>query len=149
LPRWARDLSETDDIVQEALTGVFRRIDDFEQRGEGAFGAYARQAIYNRIRDEIRRNQRRPRGEQSMDRIESDAVSPIERVIGRERMERFDQGLERLPAEYREAIVGRFELGLTYEELAREIGRPSPDAARMLVKRGIHKLAEEIADAGQ
>ena len=57
LPRWARDLADTPDLVQETLLQTFRNIDGFEHRGEGAFQAYLRQAVMNRIRDELRRTQ--------------------------------------------------------------------------------------------
>src|SRR5688572_24392235 len=36
LPRWARDLSDTDDLVQETLLRTFKRIEDIEVRGAGA-----------------------------------------------------------------------------------------------------------------
>jgi RNA polymerase sigma-70 factor (ECF subfamily) len=36
LPRWARDVADTDDIVQEVLLQTFKRIDGFEARGSGA-----------------------------------------------------------------------------------------------------------------
>jgi len=36
LPRWARDLSDTPDLVQETLLNTFRNIEGFEFRDEGA-----------------------------------------------------------------------------------------------------------------
>src|SRR5689334_13929045 len=54
LPRWARDLADTHDLVQEALAQTFKRVDGFQHRGEGAWQAYLRQAVMNRIRDELR-----------------------------------------------------------------------------------------------
>ena len=50
LPRWARNLADTDDLVQEALIQTFKRIEDFEARGSGALQAYLRQALLNRLR---------------------------------------------------------------------------------------------------
>ena len=55
LPKWARDLADTDDLVQEALVQTFKRIEDFEPRRVGALQAYLRQAVINRLRDELRR----------------------------------------------------------------------------------------------
>src|SRR3954449_3314208 len=55
LPRWARDLADTSDIVQETLSRSFEKIEGFEYRGEGALQAYLRQAVMNRVRDEIRK----------------------------------------------------------------------------------------------
>ena len=60
LPHWARDLADTQDLVQETLVQTFQRIEAFDSRGEGALQAYLRQAILNRIRDELRRAKRRP-----------------------------------------------------------------------------------------
>jgi RNA polymerase sigma-70 factor (ECF subfamily) len=60
LPRWARDLADTPDVVQEVLLETFKRIDGFDHRGEGALRAYLRQAVMNRIREELRRANRRP-----------------------------------------------------------------------------------------
>ena len=60
LPGWARDAVDTQDIVQATLTQVVQHIDAFDPRHEGAFQAYVRQALLNRIRDEIRRAHRAP-----------------------------------------------------------------------------------------
>src|SRR5260370_20611228 len=58
LPRWARDLTDTDDLVQETLLRSLRGVDAFDPRHSGAFLAYLRQGILNRMRDEIRRARR-------------------------------------------------------------------------------------------
>src|SRR5688572_26829321 len=60
LPIPARDLVDTSDLVQETLIATFKRLDGFEHRGEGALYAYLRQAVLNRIRDELRKARRRP-----------------------------------------------------------------------------------------
>ena len=62
LPRWARDVSDTDDLVQETLLQTFKRIGHFEPRGSGALFVYPRQAVLNRVREELRRKGRRPEG---------------------------------------------------------------------------------------
>src|SRR4051812_12975696 len=55
LPRWARVVNDTADVVQDVLLQTFRRLDRFEDRGRGALRAYLRQAVLNRINDEIRK----------------------------------------------------------------------------------------------
>src|SRR4051794_17753753 len=60
LPQYARDLDDTHDVVQEAVLNTFRHLDSFDARHEGALQAYLRQAVANRIKDEIRRVTRRP-----------------------------------------------------------------------------------------
>jgi DNA-directed RNA polymerase specialized sigma24 family protein len=57
LPKWARDISDTEDLVQETLLQTFKRIGDFEPRRVGALQAYLRQAVLNRIRRWNRRVQ--------------------------------------------------------------------------------------------
>ena len=60
LPDWARDLADTHDLVQETLIQAFRKVEGFEIRGDGAFQAWLRQILLNRIRQEIRRASRWP-----------------------------------------------------------------------------------------
>src|SRR5678815_4691613 len=50
LPNWARDGTDTDDLVQDTLLQTFRRLGHFEVRGPGALQAYLRQAVLNRVR---------------------------------------------------------------------------------------------------
>src|SRR5688572_14502836 len=60
LPHWARDLSDTDDLVQDTLLRTFKKIENIDIRGVGALQAYLRQAVMNRLRDELRRKGRAP-----------------------------------------------------------------------------------------
>lgn len=148
LPRWARDLTDTDDLVQEALLQTFRRIDQFEPRGSGALFAYLRQAVLNRIRDELRRRGRRP-DETGLDGTEPDTVvSPLEEAIGSEMAERYERALTRLSPQEQELIIARVEMDCSYEELAESLGKPTPDAARKAAKRALVRLAEEMARDG-
>jgi RNA polymerase sigma-70 factor (ECF subfamily) len=144
LPKWARQITETDDLVQDALAQTFRRLDHVEANGVGALGGYLRQAVLNRIRDELRRSGRTP---PSVDLGTVDVAggqSPLEQAIGREGVERYERALQQLQAGDREAIVGRLELGYTYEELAEALGKPSAEAARKAAQRALLRLAEEL-----
>jgi RNA polymerase sigma-70 factor (ECF subfamily) len=47
-------------------------------------------------------------------------------------------------SEDRDLVIGRIELGLTFEELAEAVGKPSPDAARKAAQRALVKLIEEM-----
>lgn len=147
LPTKVRDLADTSDVVQEALAQTFKNIEGFEHRGEGAFHAYLRQAVMNRIRDELRRAERRPAFVELEESRPDDGVSPLEAAIGAEVVEQYEAALQRLTEEERELIVARIELGLTYAELASVLGRPSSDAARMAVGRALVRLAEEMGGA--
>jgi RNA polymerase sigma factor (sigma-70 family) len=144
LPRWARDVADTDDLVQETLLQTFKRIDGFEPRGVGALQAYLRQAVLNDIRDELRRKGRQPDAT-DLDGLELDhGSSPLEQAIGQESVERYERALERLTPQDREAIIARIEMGYSYEELAEALGKPTPDAARKAAQRALVRLVEEM-----
>jgi RNA polymerase sigma factor (sigma-70 family) len=146
LPRWARDLSDTDDLVQDTLLRTFKKIEDFEVRGAGALQAYLRQAVMNRLRDELRRKGRSP----AVVEIEGDGLdlvaegSPLEEAMGREAFQRYQAALTRLRPEEREAIIARVEMDYSYAELAEILGKPTPDAARKTAQRALVRLAEEM-----
>jgi RNA polymerase sigma-70 factor (ECF subfamily) len=144
LPGWARDLRDTEDVVQEAIVQTFRRLDAFDHRGPGALHGYLRQAVINRVRDECRRVNRRP-GVVPLDpAAEAFGPSPLEEAVGAEAVARYDAALARLPLADREGIVARVEMGCSYQEIAEMLEKPSADAARVAVSRALVRLAEEM-----
>lgn len=148
LPRWARDVSDTQDLVQETLINTFKKIEGFDSRGEGALQAYLRQALMNRIRDELRRFDRRGPAAAVDSQMPAAEPSPLEHAIGTQATERYERALARLRPGDREAIIARVELGCTYDELAQALGKPSPEAARKTATRALVRLAEEMKRAG-
>ena len=147
LPTWARDVADTDDLIQDTLLQTFKRIGDFDVRGPGALQAYLRQAVVNRVRDELRRKGRRP-GVTTLEGLDVESgTSPLEQAIGRESVERYEKALVTLKPEEREAIIGRVEMGYSYEELADVLGKPSTEAARKAAHRALVRLAEQMARA--
>jgi len=144
LPRWARDMSDTDDLVQDTLVRSVRNLSRFRPHGDGAIQAYLRTAVMNRIRDEVRRYNRQPDAAPLDSELAADDHSPLEEAIGRQMLDKYDHALDRLTTEERELVVARIEMGCSYSEIAEEMGRPSPDAARMAVSRALVRLAEEM-----
>ena len=144
LPRWARDITDRHDLVQETVLQTFKRIGRFEPRGEGALQAYLRQALMNRIRSEFRHKGRRPAMDELDSRVEDPGTSPIEAAIGQETLGHFEGALARLRPVEREIIISRVELELTYQEIADVFGKPSMDAARKAVVRALGRLADEM-----
>jgi RNA polymerase sigma factor (sigma-70 family) len=145
LPAWARSSVDTQDLVQLTLAQVARRIDSFEPRHEGAFQAYVRQALLNQIRDEFRRAQRKGSPEPLAEGRRSTDPSPLEQAIGAELLERYEAALQRVKAEDREAIIARVEMGLSWQEVAEALGKNSPAAANMAVRRALVRLAQEMS----
>lgn len=145
LPAYARDLADTQDLVQETVLHTLNKLESFEPRHQGALQAYLRQAVANRIRDEIRRVQRRPAAMEIIDDAHADmGPSPLEHAIGRQGMERYEAALQRLKPTDREAIVARVELQQSYEEVAVALGKPNANAARVAVTRALARLVEEM-----
>jgi RNA polymerase sigma-70 factor (ECF subfamily) len=144
LPRWARDIADTPDLVQETAFQTFTHLDTFEPRGDGALQAYLRQALINRIRNELRRAATRPAPEGLDSGVPADDTSPYEAAVARETSDKYEAGLAQLKPEERDAIVTRVEFGLSYAELAEALGKPSADAARMTVVRALVKLAKSM-----
>jgi len=144
LPRGIRDLEDTADLVQETVIQAIKHLNHFEYRREGALQAYLRHAVYNRIRMEFRRKQSRPARTELDSEPEDVSASPLEQAVGREAVERYERALARLKPEDREAVIAKMELDCSYAELARALGKPSADAARMAVGRALMRLAEEM-----
>jgi RNA polymerase sigma factor (sigma-70 family) len=144
LPRWARDISDTHDLVQETLLQTFKRVETFEARGPGALQAYLRQAVLNGIRNELRRFGRRPAIAELDSNQVADAPSPLEAAIGREAVERYEDALAELKPEDRELVIARIEMGYDYDELADAFDRPTADAARKALQRAMVRLVEAM-----
>jgi len=139
LPRHSRRLLDTDDLVQDALVNTLRLLDGFQPRHDGALMAYLREAVANRIRMELRR----PAQESSPlepDLLPSNGDSPLQSVLDSEALARYERALGALDEDDRAAIVSRFEMGLSYEALARAMNRPSAEAARKLADRALRRL---------
>lgn len=135
---------ETADLAQTTLLSALRRLDEFQPRREGAFLAYLREILLNCIRKELRI---RPAGG-SFDTLDESSFdpspSPVEQVMGRDALMRYEQALTRLPAKQKEAVILRVEFGFSHQEVADALECPSAGAARMMVSRALAELAEAM-----
>jgi RNA polymerase sigma-70 factor (ECF subfamily) len=144
LPTWARGPLDTNDLVQDTFAHVVQRLGSFEPRHDGAFQGYLRQALVNRVRDQMRWAQRRPTDVLATD-YPVDRPSPIEEAIGSETLARYQAAVQRLKPADREAIVARIERGRPYIEVARLLGKPTVAAAHVAVSRALVNLAKEMS----
>ena len=147
LPSWARGALDTQDLAQDTLMLAVRRLKYFEPRHEGAFQAYLRQTLLNRVRDEVRRGRRRGHADPLDSAEPTRDPSPLEEAIGQETLDRYETALQRLRPQDREAIIARIEMGLEYTEVASALAKPSVAAAHMAVSRALVKLAKEMTRA--
>ena len=142
LPARARDLIDTDDLVQDTLLRALDQVDGFEPRREGAFLAYLRRILVNQIRDQVRRVSRRPVPGEPLEGIADAGPSPLEEAIGEEAFRKYEAAVATLSEEEQEGVMLRIELGFTHRQVAEALGKPSANAARMFVARALVRLAE-------
>jgi RNA polymerase sigma-70 factor (ECF subfamily) len=140
LPAYARSLFDTGDLIQETLLRALEGLDRIEVRGPGMFQAYVRQAILNRIRDQVRWARKRPDGGIT-ERIEDRAPSPLESAIGADLLDQYESALAQLSEDERRLIHLRVELDFSYPEIAAIMER-TPDGVRMAAQRALRKLAK-------
>jgi RNA polymerase sigma-70 factor (ECF subfamily) len=146
LPDRARDMLDTDDLVQVTLLRALVRLDSFEWRGEGAFLAYLRQVLLNAIRERIRRASRRP-DHVGLDETVLDQIpEALQAEAGGTLRGDYEPALAALSDEAREAVLMRFEFDYSYAEIAQALKKPSPDAARMIVQRALDRLSGRIGE---
>lgn len=136
LPRWAHDAAtvETVDLaVGEALGGL----EIFRGGYTIAIQNALRQAVIDRVRSA-----------RAATRRDDPLPSPLERVMGHQAVERYEQALRELTEAQRAAVVARIELGFGHGEVARMFGLGSPSEARALVAHALVRLARRMRDAG-
>ncbi len=148
LPAKARGFADTDDLVQITLIRVLKQLERFDPRHEGAFLAYLRRILINAMRDEIARAATRGRQEEPGESLVDRGASPLEHALERDLLERYDRAFERLGEEQQEAVFMRIEMGLSYDEIATAMDKNSANTARMIVARGLARLAENMEEPG-
>jgi RNA polymerase sigma factor (sigma-70 family) len=144
IPPFARAEQDTADIVQDTVLRALRNLDRFELRHEGALQAYLRSAVTHRIRDEIRRVQRRAVGSsEDLPQLESPPIP--DQLIESESLARYEKALNSLKSQERELIVARVELQQSYEEVAVQFGFRNADSARISIARALSQLAAAMS----
>jgi RNA polymerase sigma-70 factor (ECF subfamily) len=146
MPAAARQLLDTEDIIQETIVAALRNLDHVEVRGEGALQAYLRRALANRLTDVYRRFSNRHAHESLDSQIPASEPSPLEEAIGTEAAARYEEALARLSPTDREAVILRIEMCCEYEEIATALRKSPPAHARMAVSRALARLAREMKD---
>jgi len=145
VPLWARNVSDTQDMVHDAVVRAMPDLKAFEASHPGALQAYLRQAIASHIKDEIRKVRPEPTSEVRPSEFDS-APTPLEQAIGRERLARYEAALATLGPTEREAIIARVELQQSYEEVAIALGKPTAEAARKVVTRALRSLIDAMGE---
>ena len=145
LPRWARGRAETEDLVQESLIRALNHIPRFEGQTIKDFRNWLHTVFRNLVIDETRyANRAGVEAELVADELQDEGLSPEEQLAEREHTDVFDAALERLRPEERLFVIHRLQHGLSFQELAETLGKPSAAAARMAYNRALAKLRNEV-----
>jgi RNA polymerase sigma-70 factor (ECF subfamily) len=143
------------DIVQQTLAEAGDSFEQFAGTQPQELAGWLKAALLNNVRDGQRRfeSQRRAVGrEVSIDadsaikkQLIGDLDSPSSRMRKDESRQLVEEAMERLSAEYREVLVLRHRENLSFEEIARRLGR-SENAVRKLCARAVVTLKEELTE---
>src|SRR5437868_7913389 len=113
-------------------------------RGEHALKAYMKRAMYNRVRDEVKRARRHAPPDALPEELPSEAPSPADCAIAREDLWRCRVALTRLRPADRQLILAALSGDMRRGTLGARLGKSSNDAARMALTRAWKRLATEM-----
>ncbi len=144
LPRRLRSLVETEDVVQDALAQTYRNVDLFDPKHSGAFGVALFTTMKRCLIDQHRRAGRQPAQGDTVTSLAAEGLSPMEEAIEKEKLESVITARSKLSEEDQALLHARLDLDLGFSDVALLFGKPSPDAARVAVKRAIGRLVKKM-----
>lgn len=162
---------DRDDVVQEAMIGLYKAIRDFDPAREAAFPAFADLCITRQVISAVKAATRhkhgplnasvslaRPVGGEGDDRVLGDtlptpaAEDPAELVISAERIRGLQRHLDAVLSDLEVDVLRLFVEGRSYVEIADHLHRQVKviDNAIQRVKRkvALHLRDRELAEAG-
>jgi RNA polymerase sigma-70 factor (ECF subfamily) len=149
LARWlAGGAQDADDVVQEACLRALAFFDGFHgEDGRAWLLAIVRNTCYDFLRKN-RRNAQLAAPVDDLDWAADTAPDPEEEQLRSADREMVRQGLEALPADYREVLVLRELEGMSYKQIARVIDAPIGTVMSRLA-RARKRLMAALASAGR
>ncbi len=146
--------SDADDLAQEVLLVVFREVGGFERRGQGAFRAWLRTILANRVRDYFRSQKHRPTATGDSDflrrlnELES-PESPLSRLWDREHDEHVAASLlRRIQGDFAPVTWQAFRRHVLEEEPAARVATElnlSLNSVLLAKSRVLKRLRQELA----
>ncbi len=135
--RLVGDRSLAEDLTQEVFLRVFQGLPRFSSRSK--FTTWLFQVTKNRVLDELRATERRPRAVVQLEDAPGLEVvdAPVERV---EAIDALWRAVDALPVDLKMALLLRDIVGLSYNEIA-----DSLEITLATVKWRIFKAREEVA----
>ncbi len=151
-----RGVMDANDILQETFIGAIKSFDRFEMRNEASVINWLSRIAERAIKRSAQRFSAAKRGKGMQVPIDDgDTKNPAFQVVddkrgpgttvgAHEESEIVEECISELPEQYREIIVLRNYVEYPWEDVAREHGRPSVDAARMMHAKAMLELDKRI-----
>jgi RNA polymerase sigma-70 factor (ECF subfamily) len=141
------------DVIQETCILAYSRREDFEDRGDGSFGAWLRAIADRKLKEEVRRHRgasKRSAGREVTRGGRPDTAhfrghhrTPSAAAVLSEDALRVRSAMRRLPSDYQTVIHLALERGLPLRDVAEQMGR-SREAAKKLYGRAVVRLRELV-----
>jgi RNA polymerase sigma-70 factor (ECF subfamily) len=145
------------DLVQETYLEAHRQFASFDGVSEAQLRAWLRCLLMHKAAQLGRRYRGTRKRQLSREiplgvvdafaprpsQIAGRSPTPSVVVIADEQLRRVNEAISRLPADYRQVMMLRYQQAMSFEEVGQRLGR-SPDAARMLWARALEKLKLEL-----
>jgi RNA polymerase sigma-70 factor (ECF subfamily) len=155
IPEYLQRRVSVADILQDAYLTAFRRLGDFEHRGDGAFRAWLTQIVRNKVREVTRRYAgtakrgavaevtRGARPETAA--FVGGGPSPSQVAVAGELRDRVRAAVATLPPDYQEVLRLRQGEHLSLDETAQRMQR-TKDSVKKLYARALDRLAEVLKE---
>lgn len=137
------------DVVQETFLEAQRDFGRFHGGSAGELRAWLRQLLLHHLYKQARRyrtTQKRAAGREvslEPDGLSAAAVTPSVQAMAHEEAEELRRALARLPEDYRQVILWRYQEQRPFDEIAQMLNR-SDTAVRKLWARAIERLQLEM-----
>mgnify|MGYP005707186803 CR=1 FL=1 len=132
---WIAQLFSTGDVVHDVFLRVLHGVDSFDG-DESDFERYLSKAVTHRLLDVVRyheaarRDRRRIGRDVNADGLPNDDTSPSAAAVRLEESAIVKEAMNALTTKDQALLELRMRKGAPYEQIAKELGLPSADAAR-------------------
>ncbi|HOA54414.1 MAG: sigma-70 family RNA polymerase sigma factor [Acetivibrionales bacterium] len=143
--KFTKESEEADDMAQEAFIKIYRSLSRYNDQYK--FSTWCVKVATNICLDHVRR---RKLNCVSLDEIESftgsDTDTPEEHYLRKERCQVVQDAIDSLPEIYKEPIVMYHQKGMSYKEIAEDLGKPM-SIIKNRIFRARHALRENLSTA--
>ena len=135
---------DPENVAQEVWLRFYSALDRFELRRPGGFWLYLKTIARNYVAKQSKKT--RPANIDSVTELADSFHAPVDNLVGKEDLYRFERLLYSLRERERKALLLRIE-DEPYASIASQCGFPSEDAARVAVDRAMKRLKAQFGRA--